>query len=100
MNTSPVAMDAPLQEFIIKTEPQVFQNFQQVSKRLYDGNESVALREAVQALIASEKKRDTSRLKAIIDKIRFEVEAAGGLTSKQIDQLVRESRQRRRAARQ
>lgn len=45
-------------------------------------------------------KRDTSRLKAIIDKIRFEVEAAGGLTSKQIDQLVRESRQRRRAARQ
>ncbi len=43
-------------------------------------------------------KRDTTRLQGLIYKIRSEVEAAGGLTSKQIDQLVRESRQRRKAA--
>lgn len=100
MNTNIAVTNSPLQEITLKTEPQVLQSFQLMSRRLYDGDDSAAFREAVQALVSLQEKRDTSRLKAIIAKIRAEVETAGGLTSKQIDQLVRESRQRRKAARQ
>lgn len=100
MNTNIAVTNSPLQEITLKTEPQVLQSFQMMSRRLYDGDDSAAFREAVQALVSLQEKRDTSRLKAIIAKIRAEVETAGGLTSKQIDQLVRESRQRRKAARQ
>lgn len=85
-------------ELVIKTEPQVAEKFKAVTQEIYNGNEAMAFREAVLVLVSLRQKRDTSRLRAVIDKIRSDIEAGGGLTAKQIDQLVRESRQRRKAA--
>jgi hypothetical protein len=85
-------------EVMIKAEPEVLEKFKAVSQTLHQGDEVVTFREAVLALISAQQKRDTSRLRAVIDKIRSDIESGGGLTSAQIDQLVRESRQRRRTA--
>jgi len=84
-------------EMVIKAEPQIWEQFKTLTRDIYQGDDILAFREAVLALISVQQKRDTTRLKAVIDKIRSDIEAGGGLTAKQIDQLVRESRQRRRA---
>jgi hypothetical protein len=68
-----------------------------LSGELFHGDEIVTFHEAVLALDPLRKKRDTSRLEAIINEIRADIETQGGLTEKQIDQLVKESRERRRA---
>jgi len=85
-------------ELTIKAEPQILEKFRSLSQKNYRGDDAVAFREAVLALISLQQKRDTSHLRSVIDKIRSDVESAGGLSSAKIDQLVRESRQRRRAA--
>lgn len=86
-------------ELLIKTAPQIAEKFKALTQEIYSGNEATrAFREAVLVLVSLQQKRDTSRLRAVIDKIRSDIEAGGGLTAKQIDQLVRESRQRRKAA--
>ncbi len=85
-------------DFVIKAEPQILEKFKSLSRKIYQGNDALAFRDAVIALTSLQQKHDTSRLEAIIDKIRSDVESAGGLTDAQIDKLVLESRQRRRAA--
>lgn len=87
-------------ELVIKAEPQILDKFKSLSQQFYQGDDAAAFHEAVLALISLREKQDTTRLKAIIDKIRSDVEAGGGLTSAQIDQLVRESRARRKASAQ
>jgi hypothetical protein len=86
-------------ELVIKTEPEILDRFKTLSQELYQGDDTTAFREAVFALLSLQTKKDTTRLKTIMDKIRSDIEAGGGLTSAQIDQMVRESRQRRRASR-
>lgn len=83
-------------EFIIKAEPQILEEFKSLSQEIYHGDEALAFREAVLALISLQQKRDTSRLRAVIDKIRSDIESAGGLDAAEIDNLVRESRLRRK----
>jgi len=85
-------------ELVIKTDPQILDRFKTLSQELYHGDEARTFNEAVLALMSFHQKRDPSRLKAIVDKIRADIESGGGLTAKQIDQFVRESRQRRKAA--
>jgi len=85
-------------KLIIKTEPQILERFKAVSQELYHGDDAAAFYDAVLALISLREKRDTTRLEAIINKIRADIKSCGGLTAKQIDQLVRESRQRRKFA--
>jgi len=87
-------------ELVIKTEPQILDRFKTLSQELYHGDETMAFSEAVLALISLQQKRDPSRLKALVDKIRSDIESRGGLSAAQIDKLVRESRKRRRAASQ
>jgi len=85
-------------ELVIKAEPQILDKFKSLSQQLYQGDDATAFRDAVLALFSLQTKKDTTRLKSIIDKIRSDIEAGGGLASAQIDQMVRESRQRRKAA--
>lgn len=85
-------------ELTIKTPPEVFEKFKSLSQQHYKGDDAAAFREAVLALISLQEKRDMPRLEAIVDKIRSDIESRGGLTDAQIDQLVRESRKRRRTA--
>jgi len=85
-------------ELVIKTEPHILDRFKSLSQELYHGDETKAFSEAVLALISLQQKRDPSRLKALVDKIRYDIESRGGLSASQIDKLVRESRKRRRAA--
>ena len=85
-------------ELVIKTEPHILDRFKSLSQELYQGDETKAFNEAVLALMSLQQKRDPSRLKALVDKIRTDIESRGGLSTSQIDKLVRESRKRRRAA--
>jgi len=87
-------------ELVIKTEPDILDRFKILSQELYHGDETKTFNEAVLALISFQQRRDPSRLKALVDKIRADIEAGGGLSSAQIDKLVRDTRKRRRTASQ
>ena len=86
-----------MQELLIKAEPQILEKFRVMTQEIYHGDDTIAFREAVLALMSFQQKRDTARLEAIINKIRADIKSAGGLAATQIDRLVRESRQRRKA---
>jgi hypothetical protein len=85
-------------ELVINAEPEILDRFKTLSQELYHGDETKTFTEAVLALISFHAKRAMSRLEAIVEKIRTDIESRGGLTSAQIDQMVRESRQRRKAS--
>jgi len=85
-------------ELTIKTPSEVFEKFKSLSQQHYKGDDAAAFHEAVLALISLQEKRAMPRLQAIVDKIRADVKSRGGLTGAQIDQLVRQSRKRRRTA--
>jgi hypothetical protein len=85
-------------ELVIKTEPHILDRFKSLSQELYHGDETKAFSEAALALLSLHTKRDMTRLEAIVEKIRADIESRGGLTDAQIDRLVRESRKRRRTA--
>jgi hypothetical protein len=63
---------------LIKTESQDWERFKTLSRELFHGDDTTTFREAVLALISLRQKQDTSRLRAIIDKIRSDIESAGG----------------------
>jgi len=87
-------------ELVIKAEPQILDRFKTLSQELYHGDEAKTFNEAVLALISWQQKRDPSRLEALVDKIRSDIESRGGLAASQIDKLVRESRERRKSSQQ
>jgi len=82
----------------IMTDPQILDRFKSLSQEFYQGDETKTFHEAVLALVSLRQKRSSARIEALVDKIQSDIESRGGLSDAQIDQLVRESRQRRRAA--
>lgn len=85
-------------ELQIKVEPESAQEFKTVSQKIFRGNDSVAFARAVQFLRLLDDENHFERFWEVADRIRKQVQKAGGLSAKEIDRLVRESRARRRKA--
>jgi hypothetical protein len=83
-------------ELLIKVEPESAQEFKAISQKVFRGNDGLAFQRAVQFLRLLEDENHFERFWEIADRIRKQVQKAGGLSAKEIDRLVRESRARRR----
>ncbi|KAA0227964.1 hypothetical protein EDS67_14070 [candidate division KSB1 bacterium] len=83
-------------ELQIKVEPESAQAFKAISQKVFRGNDSLAFERAVQFLGLLDDQNHFERFWEIADRMRKQVQKAGGLSAKEIDLLVRESRERRR----
>ena len=83
-------------ELLIKVEPESAQEFKQISQKIFHGNDNLAFQRAVQFLRLLDDENHFERFWEVADRIRKQVNDAGGLSAKEIDRLVRESRERRR----
>jgi len=85
-------------ELRIKVEPELAQEFQEISHAVFQGNDSRAFQQAVQLLRLFQEGDHFERFWEIADRIRKQVQKAGGLSAKEIDRLVREARAQKRQA--
>jgi hypothetical protein len=83
-------------ELQIKVEPESAQEFKTIAQKVFRGNDSLAFTRAVQFLRLLDDQDHFERFWEVADRIRKQVQKAGGLSAKEIDRLVRESRERRR----
>ncbi|MCI0693883.1 hypothetical protein L0337_17990 [candidate division KSB1 bacterium] len=83
-------------ELQIKVEPESAQAFKAISKKVFRGNDGLAFQRAVQFLRLLEDDDHFKRFWEVADRMRKQVQKAGGLSAKEIDRLIRELRARRR----
>lgn len=83
-------------ELQIKVEPESAQDFKTVSQKIFHGNDGLAFARAVQFLRLLDDENHFERFWEVADRMRKQVQKAGGLSAKEIERLVRESRARRR----
>jgi hypothetical protein len=83
-------------ELHIKVESEFACEFKAISQEIFQGNDSLAFQKAVQCLRVLRNGNHFERFWEIADQIRQKVNDAGGLSEKEIDRLVLESRSRRR----
>ncbi len=83
-------------EPLIKVEPESAQEFKAITQKVFQGNDSLAFQRAVQFLRLLDDENHFERFWEVADRIRKQVREAGGLSAKEIDRLVLESRARRR----
>jgi len=83
-------------ELRIKVEPELAQEFQRISHTVFQGNDSQAFQQAIQLLRLFQDGNHFERFREIADRIRKQVQKAGGLLAKEIDRLVREARAQKR----
>ena len=82
-------------ELLIKVEPESAQEFKAITQKVFRGNDSLAFQRAVQFLRLLDDEDHFERFWEVADRLRKQVQEAGGLSAKEIDRLVRESRARR-----
>jgi len=85
-------------ELQIKVEPESAEAFKAISQKIFRGNDGLAFERAVQFLGLLDDQNHFERFWEIAERMRKQVQRAGGLSAKEIDRLVRESRARRRKA--
>lgn len=83
-------------ELLIKVAPESAQEFKQISQKIFHGKDDLAFQRAVQFLRLLDGEDHFERFWEIAGRIRKQANNAGGLSAKEIDRLVRESRNRRR----
>jgi hypothetical protein len=85
-------------DLLIKVEPESAREFKEISQEIFQGNDSFAFRQAVQLLRLLRDGNHFEHFWEIAEQIRKKIHDAGGLSDKEIDRLVRESRARQRKA--
>lgn len=83
-------------ELLIKVEPESAREFKAITQKAFNGNDGLAFQRALQFLRLLENDEHFERFWDVADRLRRQAQEAGGLSAKEIDRLVRESRARRR----
>lgn len=81
-------------ELVLKVEDILAEKFKEVSLQKFQGNDALAFEFALKSLL-SEEDLDMLRLEQIVEQIQDDIEAAGGMTGKEIDAYIAASRQQK-----
>jgi hypothetical protein len=84
-------------ELALKIEDYLVSRLSKVAKEQYDGDQNAAIADALLLLFLQPIRKDRRRLARLVYELREQVQAAGGVTEKDIDRLIREYRERKRA---
>jgi len=83
-------------ELLIKVQPEVAQEFKEISEKFFKGDDSLTFNQAVRLLHLLQEADHFERFWEIADQLRRTINQAGGLSAKEIERMVEESRKRRR----
>lgn len=84
-------------EILIKVQPEVAREFKEISGKFFKGDDSLAFQQAVRLLHLLQESDHFERFWEIADQLRRKVNRAGGLSAKEIERMVQESRKRRKS---
>jgi hypothetical protein len=84
-------------ELVLKLDDQLATRLSTTAQEQYNGDQNAIVSDALRLLFLQPIRRDRRRLAHLIDEIRAQVQAAGGVTEKQIDRLISEYRRHKRA---
>ena len=74
-------------ELNIKVDDKLAKRFKELSSKKFHGDDSLAFEHALNTLLSDED-LNMIRLEQIVEKIQDEIEAAGGVTEKEIDAYI------------
>ncbi len=74
-------------ELILKVEDGVASSFKEISQQRFHGNDTLTLKSALQFLQMNADK-EMSYLEQIVEQIQSEIDANGGITSKEIEACI------------
>lgn len=83
-------------ELVLNIDDSVVSRLSKVVHENYDGDQNAAVSDALLLLFFQPIRKERRRLARLIDEIRGQVKAAGGVTEKDIDQLIKQYRQSRK----
>jgi hypothetical protein len=84
-------------ELALKIEDYLFSRLSKVANEQYDGDQNAVIADALLLLFLQPIRKDRRRLARLVYELREQVQAAGGVAEKDIDRLIREYRERKRA---
>jgi predicted transcriptional regulator len=84
-------------ELVLKLDDHLATRLSMIAQEQYDGDPNAVVSDALRLLFLQPIQKDRRKIAQLIDDIRVEVQAAGGVTEKEIDQLIKEYRQQKRA---
>lgn len=82
-------------ELVLKLDDQLASRLSLLAQEHYDGDQNAVISDALRLLFLQPIRKDRRRLARLIDEIRAEVRAAGGVAEKEIDRLIKEYRQQK-----
>lgn len=83
-------------ELILKVADNIAERFKKVSLQKFHGDETLAFEVALKNLLSTEE-QEMLRQEQIVDQIQNEIEIGGGVTEKEIDDLIAAYRLDKRA---
>ena len=85
-----------MSELVLKLDDQIATRLSMVAQEQYDGDQNAVVTDALRLLFLQPIRKDRRKIAQLIDEIRAEVQAAGGVTEKEIDQRIKEYRRQNR----
>jgi len=86
-----------MSELVLKLDDQLATRLSILAQEHYDGDPNAVVSDALRLLFLQPIRKDRRKIVRLIDEIRAQVQAAGGVTEKKIDHLIREYRQQKGA---
>jgi metal-responsive CopG/Arc/MetJ family transcriptional regulator len=84
----------------VDIQPKLEKDFKEIVQKFYNGDESAAINEAIKTFIQQEKEKNMTwqqRFDRVVNRIRNQVEASGGITEEEIESAIRRVRRRENA---
>ena len=86
-----------MSEFVVRLDEQLASRLSTVVSQYYNGDQNAAIADALLLFFLQPIRQDRRRLARLIYEMREQVQAAGGVSEKEIDRLVHEYRRETRA---
>ena len=86
-----------MSELVLRLDDQLATRLSVVAQEHYGGDPNAVVSDALRLLFLQPIRKDRRKIAHLIDEMRSQVQAAGGVTEKKIDHLIREYRQQKRA---
>ncbi|MCI0691789.1 hypothetical protein L0337_07235 [candidate division KSB1 bacterium] len=84
-----------MSELVLQRDDQLATRLSIVAREHYNGDPNAVVSDALRLLFLQPIRKDRRKIARLIDEIRAEVQAAGGVTEKEIDHLIKEYRQQK-----
>lgn len=90
-------MDANMTELVLQIDEHIAHHLSKIAKEEYDGDQNAVVVDALLLLFLQSIPKERRELAKLIYEIRNQVQSAGGVTENEIDDLIKNYRQKKRS---